>query len=106
MAKINYSTIADDTLVDIKVSGAFHKRLVQLLTSLGETVELDEFNKVLENIKNDKPAQSLFEFNVHTILMMIYEVEVEAKKQNKVTIAEIDAPDTIDSSPQQDPQSV
>lgn len=106
MAKITYSTIADDALVDIKVSGSFHKRLVQLLASLGESVPLEEFNKVLGRIKEDKPAQDLFELNVHTILMMIYEVEVEAKKQGKITTAEIDDPDSTDSSPQQDPQSV
>lgn len=90
MAKITYPTIADDVLVDIKVSGSFHRRLVNLLTALGETVALDEFKNVLERIKENKPAESLFEFNVHTVLMLIYEVEVEAKKQNKISTAEID----------------
>ncbi len=98
MAKITYSTIADDTLVDIKVSGSFHKRLVSLLAALGETLPLEEFKKVLERIKTDKPPEDLFELNVHTILMLIYEVETEAKKQSKITTAEIDEPDSTDSS--------
>ena len=105
MAKITYPTIPDDVLVDIKVSGSFHKRLVSLLGGLGESVPLDEWKAVLERLKTDKPADTLFEFNVHTILMMIYEVEVEAQKQGKITTAEVDDPDAIDSSPQPSPQS-
>lgn len=106
MAKITYSTIPDDALVDIKVSGSFHKRLVELLATLGESVALDEWKAVLERIKTNDPAKDLFEFNVHTILMLIYEVEVEAQKQGKITTAEVDDPDATDSSPQPSPQSV
>lgn len=107
MAKITYPTIADDSLIDIKVSGAFHKRLINLLAGLGETVPLEEFKKVLERIKENKPNESLFEFNVHTILMLVYEVELEAKKQNKITTAEIDdgKPETTSDSSQPNPQS-
>jgi hypothetical protein len=48
----------------------------------------------------------LFEFNVHTILMMIYEVEKEALSQNKAKDEEIEVPDEpSDSLSQQDPQS-
>lgn len=105
MAKITYSTIPDDALVDIKVSGSFHKRLVELLAALGESVPLDEFKTILERIKENKPADTLFELNVHTILMLIYEVEVEAKKQGKISTAEVDDPETTDNSPQPNPQS-
>ncbi len=104
MAKITYTTIADDALIDIKVSGTFYKRLVSLIAGLGETVPIEDFKKVLESIKKEEPTKNLFEMNVHTILMLIYEVETEAKKQGKITTAEIDEPDSTDSSPQQDPQ--
>jgi len=106
MAKMTYKSIPNDAIIDIKVSGSFYLRLVELLNSLGESVPLDEFKDVLEKIKDDKPAGSLFEFNVHTILMMIYEIEKEALSQNKAKDEEIEVPDeTTDSSPQQDPQS-
>ncbi len=106
MAKMTYKSIPNDAIIDIKVSGSFYLRLVELLNSLGESVPLDEFKDVLEKIKDDKPAGSLFEFNVHTILMMIYEIEKEALSQNKAKDEEIEVPDEpTDSSPQQDPQS-
>jgi hypothetical protein len=106
MAKMTYKSIPNDAIIDIKVSGSFYLRLVELLNSLGESVPLDEFKDVLEKIKDDKPAGSLFEFNVHTILMMIYEVEKEALSQNKAKDEEIEVPDeSTDSSLQQGPQS-
>jgi len=106
MAKIEYQTIPNEAIIDVKVSGSFYLRLVTLLNSLGESVPLEEFKDVLEKIKEDKPAGSLFEFNVHTILMMIYEIESEALKQKKSKTEEIEVPDEpTDSSPQQDPQS-
>lgn len=98
MTKITYPTIVSDALIDIKVAASFHKRLVDLIAALGESVGVDEFKKVLESIKEKRPANNLFEFNVHTILMLIYEIEIEAKKQGKITTAEVDDPDSIDSS--------
>lgn len=98
MAKITYPTIPNDALIDIKVSGIFHKRLVELLAALGESVTLDEWKAVLQRIKTDDRAKDLFEFNVHTIMMLIYEVEVEAQKQGKITTAEVDDSDATDSS--------
>jgi hypothetical protein len=106
MAKMKYETLPNEAIVDIKVSGSFYLRLVSLLNSLGESVPLEEFKDVLEKIKEDKPADSLFEFNVHTILMMIYEIESEAIKQKKTKEEEIDVPDEpSENLPQQDPQS-
>lgn len=106
MAKMKYETLPNEAIVDIKVSGSFYLRLVSLLNSLGESVPLEEFKDVLEKIKEDKPADSLFEFNVHTILMMIYEIESEAIKQKKTKEEEIEVPDEpSENLPQQDPQS-
>jgi hypothetical protein len=106
MSKMKYETLPNEAIVDIKVSGSFYLRLVSLLNSLGESVPLEEFKDVLEKIKEDKPADSLFEFNVHTILMMIYEIESEAIKQKKTKEEEIEVPDEpTDSLSQQDPQS-
>ena len=103
---MKYETLPNEAIVDIKVSGSFYLRLVSLLNSLGESVPLEEFKDVLEKIKEDKPADSLFEFNVHTILMMIYEIESEAIKQKKTKEEEIDVPDEpSENLPQQDPQS-
>jgi hypothetical protein len=106
MAKIKFDTIPPDALIDIKISGAFYRRMVDLISMLGESVPLADFKAVLERLKEENPAKDMFEFNVHTIVCLIYEVEKEAKAQNKTVVSEIEVDDEItDSSLQQDPQS-
>lgn len=103
MAKITYDTLPQDALVDIQISGSFYRRMIDLLTMLSESVPLEDFKKVLEKLKENKPAEDMFEFNVHTIMSLIYEVEVQAKAQNKSVKAEIEEP--TDNSPQSSPQA-
>lgn len=88
---IKYKTIPHDVLVDIKVSGAFYRKLVDLLTALGESVPLDEFKEVLERLKTDDPPKTTFELNVHCLISLIYELETKAVEQNKTKDIEIDA---------------
>lgn len=93
MAKITYDTIKPDVLIDIQISGTFYRRMVDLLTMLGESVPLEDFKKVLDKLKENNPAEDMFEFSVHTIMSLIYEVEKKAKEQNKTTQAEMEVPD-------------
>jgi len=83
MAKIEFDTIPPDALIDIKISGAFYRRMVELITMMGESVPLEEFKAIMERLKGNNPASDMFEFNVHTIICLIYEVEKGAKEQNK-----------------------
>lgn len=106
MAKIKYETLPTDALVDIQVSGTFYRRMVDLLTMLAESVPLEDFKKVLEKLKENKPAEDLFELNVHTIMSLIYEIEKQAKAQDKCKQVEMDVPDeSTDNSPQSNPQA-
>lgn len=93
MAKITYDTIKPDALIDIQISGTFYRRMVDLLTMIGESVPLEDFKKVLEKLKANNPAEDMFEFNVHTLISLIYEVEKQAKAQGKTTLAEMEVPD-------------
>ena len=107
MAKIKFDTIPTDALVDIQISGAFYRRMVDLITMLGESVPLEEFKAILERLKDNNPAADMFEFNVHTVICLIYEVEKQAKAQNKTVVSELDIPDeeVSDNLPQQDFQA-
>lgn len=106
MAKVTYETLPLDAIVDIQISGTFYRKLADLLIALGESVGLEEFKKVLAKLKENKPAESLFEFNVHTVISLLYEVEIQAKAQNKCKKEEVEVPDEPnDSSPQQSPQA-
>lgn len=93
MAKIKYQALPKDAVVDIQISGTFYMRMVDLLSALGESVGIDEFKKVLQKLKDNNPAESLFEFNVHTLMSLIYEVEKQAIAQNKCKIEEMEVPD-------------
>lgn len=106
MAKITYDTLPPEALVDIKISGTFYRKMVDLLTMLAESVPLEDFRKVLEKLKENKPAEDLFELNVHTLMSLIYEVEVQAKAQDKCKKAEIEVDDEPSgNSPQSNPQA-
>jgi hypothetical protein len=106
MAKIKFPTIPNDAIIDIQVSGSFYRRLVDLLTELGNTKPVDEFKAILEKLKTNEGAKDAYELNVHLVMMLIYEIEKKAFEQKKTKEEEIEVPDeTTDSSPQQDPQS-
>ena len=102
MAKIKYDTIPPDALVDIQVSGTFYRRLVELISMLGESVPLAEFKEVLEKLKENKPAKDLFELNVHLVISVIYEIEKQAKAQNKIKEEEMEVPDEPTDSSSKD----
>jgi excinuclease UvrABC helicase subunit UvrB len=106
MAKIKYQALPKDAIVDIQISGTFYMRMVDLLSALGESVGIDEFKRVLTKLKENNPAESLFEFNVHTLMALIYEVEKQAIAQNKCKEEEMEVPDEpTDNSPQPNPQA-
>lgn len=93
MAKIKYDVIPPDVLIDIQISGTFYRRMVDLLTMLGESVPLDEFKAVLNKLSKNDPAEDMFEHNVHTLMSLIYEVEKQAQEQKKTKQEEIEVPD-------------
>ena len=97
MTKLSYPTIPDEAIIDIQVSGAFYKDLLGLQISLSETVTLDQYKKVLEELKNDKPADSVFSNTIQIIMALIFEVESKAKAQDKIKMIEIDPEDPTDN---------
>jgi hypothetical protein len=98
MPTIKYDIIPEDALVDIQISGQFYKRMVELLTMLAESVPLEDFKKVLEKLSSNKPAEDMFEFNVHTMMSLIYEVEKQAKDQKKFEQKEMEVPEEAETT--------
>ncbi len=93
MAKVKFQTIPNDALIDIQVSGSFYKRVVELLTALGNSMKLDEFKAVLEKLKTNDPPANLHEMNIHVNMMLVYEIEQQAVKQGKTKEEEYEIPD-------------
>lgn len=88
---IKYESIPYDALIDIQISGSFYKQLVNLLTALGDSVPLDEFKAILEKLKDNNPPKSTLELNVHSLISLIYELEIKAKEQKKTKEITINA---------------
>lgn len=93
MAKIKYQTIPPDAIIDIQVSGSFYRRLVEILTALGNGMPIEDFKKVLEKLKGNEPPANIHELNIHLNMMLIYEIEQQAVKQKKAVDAEMEVPD-------------
>jgi hypothetical protein len=93
MAKIKFPTIPNDAIIDIQVSGSFYRRLVDLITELGNSKPIDEFKAVLERLKTTEGAKDAYELNVHLVMMLIYEIEKKAFEQKKTKEEEIEVPD-------------
>lgn len=87
--------IPKDALVSIKVSGAFYQNLQQLLYIIAEQKSVDEFAKAVAKIK-DNPPGDLYEFQIATVLGVIFEIENCAKEQN--LLKEVELPKSDESS--------
>lgn len=92
MEKIKIKTIKDDVIIDIQVSGAFYRVLRNTCLTLSQNMPLEEFQKLIKNFKEEKPAQNINEQNLYNLLILLYEIETSAEKQNKTVEEEIEIP--------------
>jgi hypothetical protein len=93
MAKKNINVIKFDSLIDIKISGAFYARIRDILVYLASTADKEIVLKATENLKNDSAPSNPFEYNLETVMILIHEIENMAKEQNALTEQEVDFPD-------------
>lgn len=89
--------IPKNALISIKISGAFYQNLQQLLYMIAEQKPVDEFTKAVQKIK-DNPPSDAYEFQIATVLGIIFEVENCAKEQN--LLKEVELPKSDESSPE------
>lgn len=82
--------VEDKTIVDIQVSGAFLRMIQMTLLSMGNEKKPEEIMKILDNYKNMKPAESLFEAQFHILTALLSTIEKSAMEQNKVVYQDID----------------
>ncbi len=92
MEKIKLKTIQDSAIIDIQVSGAFYKVLRNTCLGLAQESPLEDYRKLLDNFKNQKPAENLQDQNMYNLLILLYEIETSAEKQNKTVEEEYELP--------------
>jgi NADH:ubiquinone oxidoreductase subunit B-like Fe-S oxidoreductase len=90
MAKKIFTVIKEDTLVSIKVSGAYYNRVVDLMTRLLE--KQPDPKQALINIDtptNETPL-TISEAVIQTFMMLVKSVEDEANKNLKKHTTEVE----------------
>lgn len=83
------STIKEDDIIDIKVNGSFYARVQALMFYLLEGKEPQFITEVFDKIKENK-IDDPYVAHLQTIVVLMREIEEEAKKQNKITDKDIE----------------
>ncbi len=83
-------TIPLDTLITLKVSGFYYKKLSILLLALGEQKTQEDFKRALATVKENDIPKDPYDLTVNVIMQMIYEIEFSAKEQGLIKEEEID----------------
>lgn len=91
--KVKVQAIDLDSIITIEVSGNFYARIQQMLMEMANEKSQEEFLKALKKLEGNDDAENAFEYNLHTIMSLIYEIEKQAKAQGKFKEVEIDIPD-------------
>lgn len=86
--KIRLSSIPDDAIVDVKMSGSYVKSVQTILLSMAETMGKEATIKILAKLNEGKPPESLEEATIHILVALVDTAELAAKEQNKIKIDE------------------
>lgn len=87
--KIKYKGVDHESLISIKVSGAYFRRVQNLLFHWMGQKSPEEITKIVEHLKTNEPSDE-YSYHFLTILMLVQEVEKQAGEQNLVKDFEID----------------
>lgn len=70
--------------INITVGFGLYTRLQQLMFHKAQQKSVEDFQKMLERLKNGGKAENLYEYEIETYLSLIYEIEVKGKEQNQL----------------------
>lgn len=93
MAKTKFPSIPDEAIVDLKISGTFYRSLAQLLLGLSQELKPEEYQAIVEKLKNKQPANDIKELNIMVITALVFSIELSAEEQKVTTEIEVDIPD-------------
>lgn len=93
MAKIKYPSIPDEAIVELKIVGSFYRSLAQLLLGLSQELKPNEYQTIIEKLKNKQPATDIKELNIMLITSIVFSIEMAAEEQKVTTQIEVDMPD-------------
>lgn len=91
--KIPVEAIPFDAKINIVMPGAFYARLQQLLLHYSNTQPTEVLIKALTSLKEKKEPETDFEYHIHTLTILVHDIEAKAKEQGLMVNREIDVDD-------------
>jgi hypothetical protein len=91
--KFNVKTIPFEAKINIQIPGSFYARLQQLVVHYGNSKPHSELLAAMQALAKNEQAKSEFEYHIHTLTILIWEIENAAKEQNLLKDEEIEIPE-------------
>ncbi len=73
--------LPSEVVVDIKISGSFYKRMQELFIYYSNLKDKETFMAAYSKVIGNQITDD-YEYHLYTLLALIHEVEIEAKKNN------------------------
>lgn len=87
-------SIKDQETIDIQVNGSFYRRIQALFFYLVEGKDPQYINQMINKINEGTADNEVFSAHLQTVIVLMREIEEQAKVQNKITKTEI-APEDL-----------
>lgn len=95
MAKktITVDAIPFESKVNIVMPGHFYGRLQQFLLYYSSTVAPEKLLKAMTALKENKEPEDEFEYHIHTLTILVHDIERKAKEQGIMEQKQIEVDD-------------
>jgi hypothetical protein len=88
--KIPVEAIPFEAKINLVIPGTFYARIQQLLLYFSNTRPPEELVKAMNLLKEQKEAETDFEYHVHTLTILVHDIERKAKEQGLMVNKEIE----------------
>jgi len=91
--KIPIDTIPFDASIKIDMPGSFYARIQQFVLYFSNTHPPEEVVKAMNQLKERKEPETDFQYHLHTLTILINDIEQSAKKQGVMVVKEFELDD-------------
>lgn len=88
-------TIKKDAQIPVVIGAGFFQKLQQLLFSILENKSEEELNQYSEHVTKNEEFSEPWMDNLHTIVILLREIEMSAEKHQMVSESSVDDSDII-----------
>jgi hypothetical protein len=87
---ITVDAIPFESKVNIVMPGHFYGRLQQFLLHYSSSVAPDKLMKAMLALKDKKEPEDDFEYHIHTLTILVHDIEAKAKEQGVMVQKEVE----------------